>query len=87
MTVTELIDELVSELERDSNEVKYGWQESVESALQGTDAIKRPARIAHAETVVYARRLWLNSREGSNEERELIDAAIHQLGALRADRR
>jgi hypothetical protein len=85
MTLTELIEELFSEIKAETADVKYPWQESVKSALQETDAIKRPARIAHAETVVYARRLAL-SHEGSNEEHELIEVAINQLASLRGDR-
>jgi hypothetical protein len=85
MTLTQLIDQLVSELERDSTKVKYGWQESLENASQETDPLKRPAQIARAETDVYARRHWLNYHEGSSEERKLLDAAMDQLTSLRAD--
>jgi hypothetical protein len=80
-----LIDEVVSEIQADSAAVTYPWEQFVNSALQETDAIKKPARIAQAETIVYARRLALESREVSSAERALIEVAIGQLASLRAD--
>jgi hypothetical protein len=86
MTLAELIDEVVSEVQADTAGAAYPWEELVNSALQETESTTRPARIAQAETIVYARRLALKSREGSREERELIEAAIDQLASLRGDK-
>jgi hypothetical protein len=80
MTLAKFIDEVVSKTKANT-----AWEESVNNALQEIDAIKRPARIAYAETAVYARRLALKSRVGSSEERALIEVAIDQLASLRAD--
>jgi hypothetical protein len=86
MTLAKLIDEVVSEIEGDGASAAYSWEEFVNSVLQETESTTRPARIAQAETLVYARRLALKSRGGSREECELIEVAIDQLASLRAEK-
>jgi hypothetical protein len=76
MTITEMIDELLSELDLNQGGiVKYPWQQHVHTALLHSD----PALIAKAETDLYRRRLVLQRSDNANEELKALNAAIQQL--------
>jgi len=80
MTLSEMIDELISDFERTArDEVKYPWQESVERAL----ATKRPKELAFAETTVYRRREALLYNQAASHERQALEDAIDQLQNVR----
>jgi hypothetical protein len=83
MTLSDMIDDFISDLKRNADG-KYPWREPVENALRETNAVRKPARIAHAETAIYARRQALASVEEANEERAALNDAIEQLQNDRA---
>jgi hypothetical protein len=49
MTLADLIDEVVSEMQADTAGATYPWEELVNSALQDAELTTRPARIAQAD--------------------------------------
>jgi|1185.fasta_scaffold789900_1 hypothetical protein len=83
MTLHEFIDDFVAELEKNSSPAAYAWQDSVESVLQETDAIRKPARIAYAETALYRRLQALPSNPDSLNERVALNAAIEKVRSAR----
>jgi hypothetical protein len=52
--------------------------------LRETNAVRKPARIAYAETRIYARRQALTCSEEANKEREVLNDATEQLQNDRA---
>jgi hypothetical protein len=83
MTLSDMIDDFISDLKRNAD-AQYPWREPVDSALRETNAVRKPARIAYAETAIYARRQALSCSEEANEEREALNEAIEQLQNDRA---
>jgi len=83
MTISDMIDDFISDLKRNADG-KYPWREPVENALRETNAVRKPARIAYAETAIYARRQALTCSEEANKEREALNDAIEQLQNDRA---
>lgn len=82
MTVTETIDEFLSELRKDTEsrtKMKYPWQTEYENAISETDRAKRPAQIAFAETTMYARQTSLAGDPNAVEERAALQTAIATL--------
>jgi hypothetical protein len=82
MTVTETIHEFLAELKKDTENrtrVKYPWQTAYENAMFETDPAKRPAQIAFAETILYARQNSLLGHPNAVEERTALQTAIATL--------
>jgi hypothetical protein len=79
MTVAETIDEFLAELQRDTESrarMKYSWQTAYENALLEAEPAKRPAQIAFAETIMYARQNFLAGDPNAAEELAALQTAI-----------
>jgi hypothetical protein len=83
MTFSDMINDFISDLKRNSDG-KYPWREPVENALRETNAVMKPARIAHAEIAIYPRRQALTCSEEANQELEALNDVIEQLQNDRA---
>jgi len=82
MTIAETIDEFLAELQKDTErraKMKYHCQTACENAISETDPAKRPALIAFAETIMYARRNSLVGDPIPFEERKALQTAIARL--------
>jgi hypothetical protein len=82
MTVGEAIHEFLAELQKDTESrarMKYPWQTAYENAISETDPAKRPAQIAFAETIMYARQTSLVGDPNAFEERKALQTAIARL--------
>jgi hypothetical protein len=82
LTVSQTIDEFLAELQKDLEhkaKVKYPWQTAYENAVLETDPAKRPAQIAFAETIMYARQTSLVGDTNAFEERQVLQTAIASL--------
>jgi len=82
MTVAEAIHEFLAELQKETESralMKYSWQTAYENAMFETDPAKRPAQIAFAETIMYARQNSLAGDPNAFEERETLQSAIATL--------
>jgi hypothetical protein len=82
MTVTETIDEFLAELQNETDSrtrMKYPWQTAYENVMFETDPAKRPAQIAFAATVMYARQNSLFAHPNAVEERTALQTAIATL--------
>ena len=82
MTVSQTIDEFLAELQKDSERrasMKYPWQTAYDNAIFETDPAKRPAQIALAETIMYARQTSLVGDPNAFEERKALQTAIASL--------
>jgi len=82
MTVTETIDEFLAELRKETESrarMKYSWQTAYENAISETDPAKRPAQIAFAETIMYARQNSLAGDPNAFEESKALQFALARL--------
>jgi hypothetical protein len=82
MTVGEAIHGFLAELQKDTESrarKKYSWQTAYENAMSETDPAKRPAQIAFAETIMYARQTSLVGDPNAFEERKALQTAITRV--------
>ena len=79
MSVPGAINEFLAKRQKNTeNEArkKYPWQTTFENAMLETDPVKRAAKIAFAETIMYARQNSLAGYPNAVEERTALHTAI-----------
>jgi len=82
MTVAQMIDGFLAELQKDTErraKMKYPWQTAYENAVLEIDPTKRPTQIAFAESIMHARQNSLVGDPNAFEERQTLQTAIASL--------